>query len=271
MRTQDELTRRAALAIAARLPEERPEVFLTLGSGLSDVADAMEDTVDVPVAAVPGVPVSRVPGHAGVLRFGHLGGRRVLAQVGRIHLYEGHEARDVTRMVEVAAELGATTYVVTNAAGGLNTDFTPGDVMLITDHLNLTGDSPLTGVLRDGAPVFLDMAAAYDADLREAARRVAADQGLALREGVYAGLRGPTFETPAEVSMLRTLGADAVGMSTVLEVIAARAAGMRVLGVSSITNVHGEGVETSHEEVLEVGKRIAAAVSQLVVGVVSAM
>ncbi len=154
--------------------------------------------------------------------------------------------------------------MVTNAAGGLDRDeLTPGDLLVIDDHLNLTGTTPLAGVLRDGAPVFLDMAGAYDPVLRAAADEVAAELGQQLRHGVYAGLVGPTYETPAEVRMLRTLGATVVGMSTVNEVIAARAAGMRVLGFSSVTNVHGEGVATSHEEVLEVGADAATRLGEL--------
>lgn len=256
MRDQEELVERASLALEGRLPEPA-EVFLTLGSGLRAVADRIREAVDIPMAALPGLQVSTVPGHTGLLRYGRLGDRTVLAQMGRIHLYEGHEPADVVRMVEVAARLGCDTYIVTNAAGGLDPDFTPGDLMVISDHLNLTGMSPLMGVIRDGGPVFLDMAGAYDQRLRELVREAGDAVGVALRSGVYAGLTGPAYETPAEVEMLRRLGADAVGMSTVLEVVAARSHGLRVLGVSSITNVHGAGVATSHAEVLEVGERAA--------------
>ena len=239
---------------------------MTLGSGLAPVADAFADAVDVPISSLPGMATSTVPGHTGTLRIGELAGRTVVAQVGRVHLYEGHSGAEVTRMVDVAARLGAHTFVVTNAAGGIDPDFTPGDVMAITDHLNLTGTSPHLGVVRDGGPVFQDMAGAYDAELRALAGRIASDQGFTLREGVYAGLLGPAFETPAEVRMLRTMGASAVGMSTVLEVIAARSHGLRVAGLSTITNVHGEGIATSHEEVLEVGRTVSEKVSQLVLG-----
>lgn len=267
MRDHQELVRRASLTLAGRLPERGADVLLTLGSGLSSVADAIEDPIDVPVAAVPGLAVSRVPGHAGLLRFGRLGGHDVLAQMGRIHLYEGHDAWDVTRLVEVAADLGCRTYIVTNAAGGLDDDMTPGELMLIGDHLNLTGDSPLRGVLNDGGPKFLDMSAPYDRRLQDLADEAASELGLTLRRGVYAGLVGPAYETPAEVRMLRTLGADAVGMSTVLEVIAARSRGMRVLGLSSITNVHGRGEPTSHEEVIEVGARASRDLARLLLAV----
>lgn len=244
---------------AALPPNAAPRTLVTLGSGLGAVADAVRDATDVDAGSLPGMAPSTVPGHSAVLRHGWIGDHEVLVQQGRIHLYEGHSARDVVRTVEVAAELGATTFVVTNAAGGLDGDqLTPGDLLVIDDHINLTGTTPLAGVLRDGAPVFLDMAGAYDPVLRAAADGVAAELGQEVRHGVYAGLLGPTYETPAEVRMLRTLGATVVGMSTVNEVIAARAAGMRVLGFSSVTNVHGEGVATSHEEVLEVGADAAS-------------
>lgn len=270
MREQYDRVSRAALALQARLGELEPEIFLTLGSGLTDVADAIEDPVEIPIDAVPGVPVSRVPGHRGVLLSGKLGGRAVLAQLGRVHLYEGHAAPDITRMVETAAALGCSTFFVTNAAGGTDPSFTPGDLMLITDHLNLTGRSPLLGLVRDGAPIFQDMGAAYDKSLRDLAVQAAEGlDGVTLQQGVYAGLLGPAFETPAEVAMLRTMGAHAVGMSTVLEVIAARSWGMRVLGISTITNVHGKGQATSHEEVLAVGAEAARGLARLVLEVVA--
>lgn len=259
-----------AWALRAALPQDAaPRTLLTLGSGLGDVADAVDDPTDVDVATLPGMAASTVPGHTATLRHGWLGGHEVLVQRGRIHLYEGHSARDVVRTVEVAAELGATTFVVTNAAGGLDdAELTPGDLLVIDDHLNLTGTTPLTGVLRSGAPVFLDMAGAYDPVLRAAADEVATELGQRLQHGVYAGLTGPTYETPAEVGMLRMLGADVVGMSTVNEVIAARAAGMRVLGFSSVTNVHGEGIATSHDEVLEVGADAARRLGELLLALV---
>lgn len=266
-----ELVERATLALDTHLGGRRIDVLVTLGSGLAPVADAFTDTVDIPTAALPGLATSTVPGHTGTLRVGELSGRTVLAQVGRVHLYEGHAGADVTRMVDVAARLGANTFVVTNAAGGLDPEFVPGDVMAITDHLNLTGTSPHLGVVRDGGPVFQDMAGAYDAELRATAARISGDQGFELREGVYAGLLGPAFETPAEVRMLRTLGASAVDMSTVLEVIAARSLGLRVCGLSTITNVHGEGVATSHAEVLEVGRTVSERVSALVLGLLGSL
>lgn len=260
-------------ALQAMLPSDAsPQTLLTLGSGLGAVADAVRDATDVDVASLPGMVASTVPGHTATLRHGWIGDHEVIVQRGRIHLYEGHDARDVTRTVEVAAELGVRNFVVTNAAGGLDADhLTPGDLLVIDDHLNLTGTSPLTGVLRDGAPVFLDMAGAYDPVLRAAADEVADELGHELKHGVYAGLTGPAYETPAEVRMLRTLGADVVGMSTVNEVIAARAAGLRVLGFSSVTNVHGEGVSTSHEEVLEVGADAAQRLGELLLALLPRM
>jgi purine-nucleoside phosphorylase len=267
----DDAIGQAAAQLRDHLGGGGVDVLVTLGSGLAGVADAFRDAIEVPADSLVGMPRSTVPGHTGMLRLGRLGGATVLGQVGRVHLYEGHSGPDVVRMVDVAAALGAHTFLVTNAAGGLDPSFVPGDVMAITDQLNLTGDSPHTGVLRDGGPVFQDMAHAYDPALRALAHDIAGQQGFELREGVYAGLRGPAFETHAEVQMLRTLGAHAVGMSTVLEVIAARSHGMRVAGLSTITNVHGEGVATSHEEVLEVGRTVSERVSALVLGLLEAV
>jgi purine-nucleoside phosphorylase len=247
-------------ALRSRIGERAPHVLLTLGSGLGHLAEEVDAPVAIPYAEV-GLPTSTVPGHAGQLVAGDLGGVPVLVQQGRVHLYEGIDPADIVACVRAAAALGVQRFIVTNAAGGLAQDFTPGDLMLITDHLNLTGTTPLRG------PEFIDMADAYDPGLRELAREAADEVGERFVEGVYAGLRGPAFETPAEVAMLRTLGADAVGMSTVLEVIAARAAGLSVLGCSVITNVHRPGVSTDHEEVLDVGRvagpRLAAVVRAL--------
>lgn len=252
-------------ALAERLADVRPRVLMTLGSGLGSVADEVSEPIVMPFADI-GLPAPTVPGHAGRLVAGTLAGVPVLLQQGRIHLYEGAAPRDVTAAVRAAAEAGVDTFFVTNAAGGLADDMQPGDLMAIADHLNLTGTSPL--VAPGQAPSFVDMAGAYDAGLRNLAQAAADAEGVRLSEGVYAGLVGPAFETPAEVRMLRTLGADAVGMSTVLEVIQARALGLRVLGLSLITNVHrAGGTPTQHEEVLEVGQmagpRLAAVVRRL--------
>lgn len=237
-----------AQAIAQRLSgRSAPQVLVTLGSGLGALADEVADPVVIPFAEV-GLPVSSVPGHAGRLVAGTLADVPVLVQQGRVHLYEGVGAADVAACVRAAADLGVGTFVVTNAAGGLVESMTPGDLLLLTDHLNLTGSSPLLG-----SPTFVDMSTAYDPVLRRAAHGAATAVGERLTEGVYAGLVGPAYETPAEVRMLRTLGADAVGMSTVTEVVAARALGLRVVGFSLITNVHLPGAVTAHAEVLDVG------------------
>lgn len=256
--------RRAAEALAKRL-DESPEVFLALGSGLVGVAEALIDAVEVP-ASEAGLPQPTVRGHTGLLRAGRLGGVPVLAQLGRVHLYEGYSAAEVTRAVEVAAQLGCATFVITNCAGGLDQTFEPGGLVAIRDQLNLTASSPLIGVAREDGTVFVDMACPYDPWLRELAFEVASQRGLELRSGVYAGVVGPAYETPAEAAMLRALGADLVGMSTVLEVIAARACGLRVLGLSVVTNVPGATV--SHDEVLAVGREAGSRLGELVVGVV---
>lgn len=259
--------RRAAEVLVKRL-DESPEVFLALGSGLVGVADALVDAVEIPTSQVAGLPQPTVRGHMGLLRAGRLGGMPVLAQLGRVHLYEGYSPAEVARAVEVAAQLGCGTFVVTNCAGGLDQTLEPGSLVAIRDQLNLTASSPLVGVVRKDGRVFVDMACPYDPWLRELAFEVASQHGLELRSGVYAGVVGPAYETPAEVAMLRALGADLVGMSTVLEVIAARACGLRVLGLSVVTNVPGAMVTVSHDEVLTVGREAGSRLGDLVVGVV---
>lgn len=225
--------------------------LLTLGSGLGALAEAVTDAVVIDFAEL-GLPEPTVPGHAGRLVAGRLHGVAVLVQQGRLHLYEGHRAADVTACVRAAADVGVRTFVATNAAGGLASSLSPGDLLAVNDHLNLTGRNPLVGA---GAPQFLDLAGAYDASLRSAAHAAAGEVGERLVEGVYAGVMGPAYETPAEVRMLRTLGADVVGMSTVLEVIAARAHDLRVVALSLVTNVHTEGgPPTEHRDVLEAAR-----------------
>jgi purine-nucleoside phosphorylase len=241
----------AAATLRERLDGRAPEVLLTLGSGLGSLADEVVDPLAIPFADV-GLPDTSVPGHVGQFVAGTIGGVEVLVQQGRVHLYEGLGVDRVVAAVRAAAAIGVTTYVVTNAAGGIVETFDPGDLMVISDHLNLTGLNALTGIL---PPTFIDMSNAYDRDLRASFEAVAKDMGVALQRGIYAGLAGPTYETPAEVAMLRTLGAQAVGMSTVNEVIAARALGVRVLGCSLITNVHRPGgTPTDHQEVLTEGR-----------------
>lgn len=252
--------------------QERPRVALVLGSGLGSFADRLESRQAVPYAAITGMPRSAVQGHAGNLVFGRCGTARVVAMQGRVHLYEGHAPADVVFGVRLMIHLGARTVVVTNAAGGIDPSSSPGDLMLLTDHLNLTGHSPLVGPEEPALGLrFVDMTNAYDPDLRAGAREAARGLGIELREGVYAGLLGPSYETPAEVRMLRTMGADAVGMSTVLEVIASRQMGARVLGISCITNMAaGLGTEPlSHEEVKAVAGRVRTrfeALLQAVIG-----
>jgi purine-nucleoside phosphorylase len=251
-----------------------PRVLLVLGSGLGPLAREVAKPVVLGFREV-GLPTATVPGHEGRLLAGTLAGVEVLVQQGRLHLYEGYAASQVTACVRLAAEAGVTTLVVTNTAGGLRPDLRPGDLLLITDHLNLTGTNPLIEQeIGEGSSLsswqgrFVDMKSAYDRVFRARAREAAAAVGERLVEGIYAGLVGPSYETPAEVRMLRMLGADAVGMSTVLEVIAARALGLRVLGCSLIANVHQpHATEVDHAEVLAVaavaGPKLAAVVREV--------
>ena len=222
------------------------------------MADAVDVEREVPFADA-GLPVSSVPGHAGKFVFGKLGGEPVLLMKGRVHLYEGHPAKVVTAGVRWMADQGISGLILTNAAGTMNPDFHPGSWMMLSDHLNLTSTTPLEGA------AFVDMTVAYDADWRKLFKEQAAASGMVLHEGVYAGLRGPQYETPAEVRMLRGLGADAVGMSTVLETIQARALGLPVAAFSCLTN-WGAGITSAnldHHEVLETGKAAAQAMIDL--------
>lgn len=225
---------------------------IVLGSGLGPLADAVAVEREVPFSEA-GLPVSSVPGHAGKFVFGNLSGTPVVLMKGRVHLYEGHSARAVSAGVRWMAEQGVERLILTNAAGTLNPNFTPGSWMMLSDHLNLTGASPLEG------PDFIDMSTAYDPDWRKQFRECAAASAMELHEGVYAGLRGPQYETPAEIRMLRTIGADAVGMSTVLETIQARSLGLSVCAFSCLTN-WAAGISATpldHHEVLETGKLAA--------------
>lgn len=250
----------AAEAIRGRTGSDAPRVAVILGSGLGALVDDVADARSVSYASVPGFPAVAVHGHAGRVVMGRLAGVPVVLFAGRFHGYEGHSSALIGFPVRVARALGADTLVVSNAAGGVNPAFAPGDLMVVTDQLNLTGSSPLAGPLEEGDERFPDMSQAYDPALRAVLHRAAAEQGVVLREGVYAALPGPAYETPAEVRMLRTLGADAVGMSTVPEVIVARAAGMRVAGVSCITNLAAglQPTPLSHAEVLETTARVSA-------------
>lgn len=256
--------------LATALGGHPPVAAIILGSGLGGIAHRTENAVRVGFTEIPGFPSATVLGHAGALIAGMLGGRPVILLAGRFHMYEGHDAALAGFPVRVLRALGARTLVVSNAAGGVRRTLMPGALMLIEDHLNLMFRNPLVGSLEAGDERFPDMSAAYDPELRTLAREVAARLDLVLEGGVYAGLLGPTYETPAEVRMLERLGADAVGMSTVPEVIMARATGMRVLGISCITN-HACGIAPhplSHAEVLETTTRVAAQFEGLVEGVV---
>lgn len=261
----------ATAALAVRLGDLRPGIAIVLGSGLGHLAERVRDAIRIPYAEIPGFHQPTVEGHRGELVVGSLAGRMVVVQSGRFHMYEGHSADEAALPVRVFASLGARALVVTNAAGGINRGFAPGTVMLIRDHINLTGRTPLEGPALPGEVRFPDMSAAYDAKLRTAAREVALKEGLDVAEGVYAGLVGPSYETPAEVDYLEKIGADAVGMSTVMEVIAARARNLKVFGVSTVTNLAaGRVVGTlSHQEVMDVAAHVGDKVATLVEGVVA--
>lgn len=251
-------------------------VGLVLGSGMGVLADQLENRTVIPYADIPGWPPSTVHGHVGQLVIGTLENCWVITQQGRAHFYEGYTMQQVTFPIRVMRELGVTTLILTNAAGGLNRDYRVGDVMMLSDHLNfvgMAGHSPLIGPNDDSlGERFVGMGHTYDSDLRDLTRQVARDAGLTLREGVYAAVAGPSFETPAEVRALRVLGADAVGMSTVHEVLVARHGGMRALAFSGITNQSidalGSDFETNHEEVLEAGTILIPKLTTLLRGVV---
>ncbi|MGH7582912.1 MAG: purine-nucleoside phosphorylase [Gemmatimonadales bacterium] len=266
----DDAVRRAADAVRAAIGDQAPRVAVVLGSGLGRLAERVAGAVRLPYRDIPGFQPPTVVGHKGELVAGTLAGVPVILQSGRFHMYEGHSAHTSALPVRVVASLGAGVLIVTNAAGGIRRSFGPGTLMLISDHVNLTGRNPLEGPVLDGETRFPDMTAAYDAELRATAHRVALERRIALAEGVYVALLGPTYETPAEIRMLERLGADAVGMSTVPETIVARARGMRVLGVSTITNP-AAGIShalLSHAEVMEVADQVAGRLADLVEGVV---
>ncbi len=265
----------AAAAKIREATDVRPEIGLILGSGLSPLAEEVEHSVSFPYQELPHFPTSTVAGHAGRLVLGFLEDKPVVVMQGRVHYYEGYSMAEVTFPVRVMQVLGIETLIVTNAAGGLDPKFQPADVMLITDHINLIGMAglnPLRGPNVDElGPRFPDMSQPYDPQLGSLARQVAKEESLPLHEGVYICLAGPSYETMADLHFLRTIGANAVGMSTVPEVIVARHGGTRVLGLSGITNVlpveGGPVVETSHEEVLEAGKKLAPRLETIIRGV----
>lgn len=268
-----------AAEMIRRHTKQRPQIGLILGSGLARLADDIEDGDTIAVEDIPHWPVSTVAGHSGHLVVGSLQGKRVIALRGRVHFYEGYSIQRITFPVHVMHRLGIETLIVTNAAGGMNPQYGPGDLMLIRNHINmpgLAGNNPLRGPNDEAiGPRFPDMTAPYDTDLRELAHEVANEAGLSLHEGVYVYVAGPSFETPAELHFLRMVGGDAVGMSTVPSVIVARHAGIRVLGISTITNMAlpnpAPDTQHDHEEVLEAGESAVPRLARVVRGVVAKM
>jgi purine-nucleoside phosphorylase len=268
----ESLLRDVALRLRRRLPG-RPDVAVVLGSGLGPLAEAVQDPVTVPWTDLPGLPAPGVAGHTGRFIFGSLGGRAVLLQQGRYHVYEGHPLEVVAIPARLAAGLGARYLFVTNAAGGLNPELEPGSIVLLDDHINLMFRSPLQGRVWKGERRFPDMSAPYDPELQRLALRAAEEAGITLHRGVYVAVTGPSYETAAEVSMLRALGGDVVGMSTVPEVIVARAAGLRCLGLSMVTN-KGTGLaleEVAHEDVIAVAREAGPIVGRILEGVLRSL
>lgn len=266
-----------AANIVKQRTQQQPKVGIVLGSGLGAFARSVEDADVIPYGEVPNWPVSTVEGHSGELYVGQLEGQSVMVMGGRTHFYEGYPISQITLPIRVMQLLGVKTLILTNAAGGLEPTFTPGDLMLISDHINfvgLGGYNPLRGPNdEDLGPRFPDMSNAYDAELRSIAANVAREEGIPMHQGVYACVAGPSFETPAEIRFLRMAGASAVGMSTAHETIVARHGGIRVLGISGITNtavdqlVEDSGTKPTHEEVLEAGKTIVPRLETVLRGV----
>ncbi len=260
MSQQDELTKvKEAVSYVEENIDVQPRLALILGSGLGVLADEIENADVIPYEEIPNFPESTVEGHAGQLVCGELEEQKVIALQGRFHYYEGYEMQEIALPVRVMAELGCKGLFVTNAAGGVNRNFDPGNFMLISDHINLMGDNPLRGEnLDELGPRFPDMTTAYDATWQDQAEEIAREESIKMRRGVYAGMGGPSYETPAEIRMLETLGADAVGMSTVPEVIAAQHMNLRVLGISCITNM-AAGIlpqPLSHDEVVKIAEEV---------------
>lgn len=248
----------AAVAAVRARTDAVPALALILGSGLGGLADAAEDAVVIPTAEIPGYPRATVEGHAGRLVFGRLGGRDVLLVQGRPHLYEGHAPRTLGFPVRLAHALGARRLLLTNAAGSLHPDWPPGTLMLLSDHIALAWASPLAGPVEAGEARFPDLSAPYDPAWIALAERVAVNINLIVRRGVYVWTAGPSYETPAEIAFFQRIGGDAVGMSTVPEAIQAAALGMKVLGISTITNLAAglNAAPLTHEDVLEAGRRV---------------
>lgn len=264
----------AAQYLRQHLPGRQPEVALILGSGLGDLVEELQGAIKIAYREIPHFPVSTVQGHQGYWVSGRLEGIEVICLQGRVHPYEGYGMQEVVFPVRVLGELGVGKLLVTNAAGGINLDFQPGDLMLISDHINFMFRNPLVGPNEDSwGPRFPDMSTAYDATWRQKAREVAGRLGITLREGTYIAVLGPSYETPAEIRAFRRLGADAVGMSTVPEVIAARHMGMRVLGISCISNMAAGILEQplKHEEVVQTSQRAKERFARLIKGVLPEM
>jgi len=274
MTTINQTVIQEAAAYIQSKTEVKPEVGLILGSGLGVLADLIQDGISIPYQDIPHFPVSTVEGHDGELLLGTIEGRAVVMMKGRFHMYEGYGPEVTAFPVRVMKELGVSSLLVTNAAGGVNTSYEPGDLMVISDHLNLTGKNPLIGPNDAALGVrFPDMSEGYSRRLRKLLKDTAESKGIHVQEGVYAGLLGPTYETPAEIRMLRTLGADAVGMSTVLETIVARHAGLEVLGISCISNMAAGILDQplSHDEVMETTDRVREKFLSLVLAVIPNM
>ncbi|MBC7224180.1 MAG: purine-nucleoside phosphorylase [Anaerolineae bacterium] len=264
-----EKARAAAQSVRQRAPLS-PQVGLVLGSGWGALAEALSEKACIAYEEIPGFPRSTVSWHAGKLWLGRLEGKPIAVMQGRFHPYEGLTAQEVAFPIACLHALGVRTLIVTNASGAINEAFRPGELMLITDHINFQGENPLTGLAEEGLTRFPDMTYAYDPDLQELAREAAREAGIPLREGVYVAFRGPSFETPAEIRMARRWGADAVGMSSVPEVIMARALGMRVVAISCLSNM-AAGIlpqPLTAEEVMEVTQGAIPAMTALIRGLV---
>jgi purine-nucleoside phosphorylase len=261
----------AAATVLERFPI-RPRVALILGSGLGSVvgADALQAAAEIPYADIPGFPPPSVPGHTARLTLGRLHGVPAAVFSGRVHFYEGHGMWGPTLIPRLSEAMGVRILILTNAAGGLDPDMAPGDLMLLTDHINLMGANPLIGwVFEDGTPAFIDLTAVYDRALRDVALNVARRVGIALRTGVYAGFSGPSYETPAEHAMARGMGANSVGMSTVPEAVAGAALCLRMLAITCVTNLVSQ--PTSHEEVLAAGTAASGKLARLLAGILGAL
>ncbi|MCR5801591.1 MAG: purine-nucleoside phosphorylase [Lachnospiraceae bacterium] len=262
------------LSSVRNLTDFKPEIGVVLGSGLGDFADGIDVEWEIDYSSIPGFPVSTVKGHSGKFIFGTVGGKRIVCMKGRVHFYEGYPISDVVLPIRLMGLMGADKLILTNAAGGLHPEWKPGTLMLITDHISAFARNPLIGPnIEELGTRFPDMSDVYKKDLSDIIRSVASKGGIALKEGVYSYMTGPSYETPAEIRALRTLGADAVGMSTVPEAIAANHMGTRVCGISCITN-YAAGISDKplgHEEVQQAADKVSADFKKLIAGVIAAM